>query len=53
MNIGWVGDTKYHFYLGLTNTVPFQPKPRYMQLKQEVYLDKLVAKVVIGLILLG
>ena len=56
-DIGWVWDPKYHYHLDLTNMVPIQVKPLHLHPKKEawldVHLDKLVAKEVIGPILLG
>ena len=57
MDIGWVGDPKYHYHLGLTNAVPIQAKPPRLCPEEEawldVHLDELVAKGVIGPILPG
>ena len=55
MDIGWVGDPKYHYHLDLTNTGPIQAKlPRLCPEEEawlDVYLDKLVVKGVISPIL--
>ena len=52
MDIRWVWDPKYHYYLDLTNTVPIQEKLPSLHPEEEawldVHLDKLVAKGVIG-----
>ena len=57
MDIGWVWDPNYHYCLDLTNTVPIQVKPPHLRPEEEdwldVHLDELVAKGVIGPILLG
>ena len=57
MDIGWVWDPKYHYRLDLTNTVPIWVKPPHLHPEEEawldVHLDELVAKGVIGPILLG
>ena len=57
MDIGWVWDPKYHYHLDLTNTVPIWAKPPHLCPKKEawldVHLDEMVAKGVIGPILLG
>ena len=57
MNIGWVWDPKYHYHLDLTNTVPSGQSRPTCTLRREawldVHLDELVAKGVIGPILLG
>ena len=57
MDIGWVWDPKYHYYLDLPNTVPIWAKLPRLQPEEEawldVHLDKLLVKGIIGLILLG
>ena len=57
MDIGRVGDPKYHYHLDLTNAVPIRVKPPRLHPEEEawldVHLDELVAKGVIGPILPG
>ena len=56
-DIGWVWDPNYHYRLDLTNTMPIWVKPAHLHPEEEawldVYLDELVAKGIIGLILPG
>ena len=57
-DIGWVWDPKSHYHLDLTNAMPIQvqSRPTCAQRREawlDVHLDKLVAKGVIGPILLG
>ena len=56
-DIKWVWDLKCYYCLDLANTVPIQAKPLHLWLEKEAcldfYLDELVAKGIIGLILLG
>ena len=57
MDIGWIWDPKYHYHLNLTNTMHIWAKPPHLRPEEEawldIHLDKLVAKGVIGSILLG
>ena len=57
MDIEWVLDLKYHYCVDLTNTVPILAKRPHLQPKEEawldLHLDMLLAKGVIGPILLG
>ena len=57
MEIGQVWDLKYHYRLDLTNAVPIRVKLPHLRPEEEawldVHLDELVAKGVIGPILLG
>ena len=56
-DIGRVWDSKYHYHLDLTNTVPIQVKLPRLHAEEEawldVHLDELVAKGVIGPIIPG
>ena len=55
-DIGQVWNPKYHYHLDLTNAMPIRAKPPRLHPEEEawldVHLDKLVAKGVIGPILL-
>ena len=57
INIRWVWDSKYHYHLDLTSTVFIWAKLPHLCPEEEawldIHLDKLVAKGVVGHILLG
>ena len=57
MDIRWVWDPNYHYYLDFTNAMHIWVKLPHLRLEEEawldVHLDKLVAKEVIGSILPG
>ena len=57
MDIMWVWDLKYHYYLDLTNAVSIWAKPPRLWPEEEawmdIHLEKLVAKEIIDSIVLG